>query len=112
MRLLRIAAAWLAGGSLLPAYHAAPAPAQVAAKGSIEGQVLRLRAGAPLKKASVRLVGSGGGRGVMPVMTMRETDDAGHFVFTAVPPGKYQLSAERQGYLRQSYGARKYSGGG
>ena len=27
-------------------------------------------------------------------------------------PGKYQLSAERQGFLRQNYGARKYSGGG
>src|SRR3989442_10476363 len=66
----------------------------------------------PLKKASVRLVGTGGGRGVMPVMTVREPDDAGHFAFTALPPGKYQLSAERQGYLRQSYGARQYSGGG
>jgi hypothetical protein len=58
------------------------------------------------------LVGTGGGRGVMPVMTTRETDDAGRFAFAAVPPGKYQLSAERTGYLRQSYGARQYSGGG
>ena len=110
MRLLRMAAGWLAGASLLFAYQAAPAP--VAAKGSIEGQVLNLQTGTPLKKASVRLVGTGGGRGVMPVMITRETDDAGHFAFTAVPPGKYQLSAERTGYLRQSYGARKYSGGG
>src|SRR5207237_5256512 len=114
MSLLRIAAAWLAGASLLFAYQAAPvpAPAPVAAKGSIEGQVLNLKTGMPLKKASVRLVGTGGGRGVMPVMTVRETDDAGRFAFTALPPGKYQLSAERQGYLRQSYGARQYSGGG
>src|SRR5256885_697888 len=114
MRSLQIAAAWLAGASFLCAYQAAP----VAATGSIEGQVLNLKTGTPLKKAAVRLVGTGGGpeslrnRGVMPVMTIRETDDAGHFAFTALPAGKYQLSAERQGYLRQSYGARKYSGGG
>jgi hypothetical protein len=45
-------------------YQAAPA------KGSIEGQVMNLKAGSPLKKASVQLVmmnAGGGGRGQIVV---------------------------------------------
>ena len=92
-------------------YQAAPA------KGSIEGQVMNLKAGSPLKKASVQLVmmnpgGGGGGRGQMVVRKAAETDEQGRFAFTGLDAGKYQLSAERQGFLRQNYGARKYSGGG
>jgi uncharacterized surface anchored protein len=41
-----------------------------------------------------------------------ETDEQGRFSFGGLDAGKYRLSAERQGYLRQSYGERKYSGGG
>jgi uncharacterized surface anchored protein len=90
-------------------YQAAPA------KGSIEGQVMNLKAGSPLKKASVQLVmmnPGGGGRGQMQVRKLAETDEQGRFVFPGLDAGKYQLSAERQGFLRQNYGARKYSGGG
>ena len=92
-------------------YQAAPA------KGSIEGQVVNLKAGTPLKKANVQLVmmnqgGAGGGRGQMPVRKAAETDEQGRFLFSGLDAGKYQLSAERQGFLRQNYGARKYSGGG
>ena len=57
--------------------------------------------------------GMGGmGRGQMPVRKSATSDDTGRFTFTGLEPGKYQLSAERQGFLRQSYGARKYMGGG
>jgi hypothetical protein len=92
-------------------YQAAPA------KGSIEGQVTNLKAGTPLKKANVQLVmmnqGTvGGGRGQLPLRKAAETDDQGRFMFSGLDAGKYQLSAERQGFLRQNYGARKYSGGG
>ena len=94
-------------------FQAAPA------KGSIEGQVMNLKAGSPLKKATVQLVmmnagGGGGGRGPMPppVRRVAETDEQGRFAFANLDPGKFQLSAERQGFLRQNYGARKYSGGG
>jgi protocatechuate 3,4-dioxygenase beta subunit len=92
-------------------FQAAPA------KGSVEGQVMNLKAGSPLKKATVQLVmmnagGGGGGRGPMPVRRVAETDEQGRFAFANLDPGKFQLSAERQGFLRQNYGARKYSGGG
>jgi hypothetical protein len=132
-----IAMFWLAAGSQMFGYQAAPrapmappaqvhvpgqtpgqmpaqtpAVAPVPGAGSIEGQVLNLKTGTPLKKANVRLVGINSGQGVMPTMNSKETDDQGHFVFTGLPAGRYQLSAERQGFLRQSYGGHKYSGNG
>lgn len=132
------------------------AAAQPAPKGSLSGQVVNGKTGAPLKKASVRLSfinqGNGPGRGApgpqsaqqqvdvaqiqmqvnaalaqagLPVSPVNmsgmpqgpsirtvETDESGRFVFTGLAGGKYRLSAERQGFLRQSYGERKYSGGG
>ena len=80
--------------------------------GAIEGQVLNAATGAPLKKANVRLMGSRQQQGAMPTNAARETDDQGRFSFTNLPPGKYQLSATRQGFLNGSYGARKFSGNG
>ena len=112
-----------------------PAPMQAPAatpppKGSIEGQVMSAKGG-PLKKANVQLtmMNSGGGVATMPVRAPAgigappllanapvrkavETDEQGRFSFAGLAPGKYRLSADRQGFLRQSYGARKYSGGG
>ena len=72
---------------------------------SIEGQVMNLKAGTPLKKATVQLVmmnlgGTGGGRGQIPVRKAAETDEQGRFLFSGLDAGKYQLSAERQGFLR------------
>jgi hypothetical protein len=104
--------------------HAFQTPAQAPAKGSIEGQVVNGRTGAPLKRAMVRLVGVHqtmgpaaipsnlpGRGGARPVMMNKETDDQGHFVFTNLDAGQYRLTAERQGFLRQSWGSRKLSGG-
>jgi len=139
-----------------PAQAPAQSAAQPAPKGSLSGQVVNGKTGAPLKKASVRLSfinqGNGPGRGApgpqsaqqqvdvaqiqmqvnaalaqagLPVSPVNmsgmpqgpsirtvETDESGRFVFTGLAGGKYRLSAERQGFLRQSYGERKYSGGG
>src|SRR4051794_29866516 len=97
-------------------FQAVPPPV----KGPIEGQVLNAKGGAPLQKASVQInmMGPGGGpvlagRGsIMPVRKAVETDEQGRSSFAGLEPGKYRLSAERQGYLRQNYGARKYSGNG
>jgi protocatechuate 3,4-dioxygenase beta subunit len=80
--------------------------------GAIEGQVVNQATGAPLKKANVRLFGSRTQPGIMPTNAAKETDDQGRFSFTSLPPGKYQLSATRQGFLNGSYGARKFSGSG
>jgi hypothetical protein len=108
---MKFGAMVLAFCGVVQGYQAAPA------KGSVEGQVMNLKAGSPLKKASVQLVMmnprvGGAGRGQAPVRKVAETDQQGRFAFTGLDAGKYQLSAERQGFLRQNYGARKYSGGG
>lgn len=119
--------------------HAFQGPVATPSKGSIEGRVLNGRTGAPLKRATVRLVSSmpsqlagivpptlpatpaapGVGTAVAtltalpvrPSLITRETDEQGRFSFTGLDPGQYRLTAERQGFLRQSWGARKYSGG-
>lgn len=119
------------------AAHAFQTPATAPVKGSIEGQVVNGRTGAPLKRATIRLVGGTpqevalanmaavaavvqGGRGTpatpaapasRPVMINKETDEQGRFVIANLDPGRYRITAERQGFLRQSWGARKFSGG-
>ncbi len=108
---LALAVGWLAVAGSLPAFQAT---------GSIEGQIFNLATGAPLKRATVRLMstgagGAGGGRGgpgrgAGP--QMRETDEQGRFAFTYLEAGRYQLAAERQGFLRQNYGGRKYNTSG
>jgi hypothetical protein len=128
----------------------AQAPAQAPPKGSLSGQVVNAKTGAPLKKANLRLtmITTSDGRGptaaplptpdapnqqqlmneIMgqlgtvqmglasqvrgPNIRTMETDEAGRFSFANLDGGKYRLVAERQGFLRQSYGERKYSGAG
>jgi len=91
----------------------------LAAQGSIEGQVFNAATGAPLKKTMVRLNGLNapqqgpqGQQGRMPTMLAKETDDQGNFSFTGLDPGRYNLSAQRTGFLHQSYGARHYNTNG
>ncbi|SPE30945.1 conserved exported hypothetical protein [Candidatus Sulfopaludibacter sp. SbA6] len=104
MKSLRIAV-WVLAASSAGFGQAVPAvPDAAPPKGSIEGQVFNLGTGAPLKKANVRLTGLG-----VLSMSSKETDEQGRFAFTGLEAGRYQLSAERQGFLRQSYGARKYA---
>src|SRR5512133_2068685 len=107
---LALAVGWLAVAGSLPAFQAT---------GSLEGQILNLATGAPLKRATVRLMTAGGGagggrggpgRGAGP--QMRETDEQGRFAFTNLEAGRYQIAAERQGFLRQNYGGRKYNTSG
>jgi uncharacterized GH25 family protein len=103
------AAAWSALGYQTPqaATNSAPATA------ILEGQVFNGATGAPLKKATVSLNGLGARpAGGMPARFTKETDDQGRFSFTALEAGRYQLSVTRSGFLRQSYGARKYSSNG
>jgi uncharacterized protein (DUF2141 family) len=99
----------LAGAAL--AYQAAPAT------GSIEGQVLNAATGAPLRKSTVRLMATGqpqagtvGPR--MPGERAQEVDEQARFSFTGLKPGTYLLTAERQRFLRQEYGGRKYNTSG
>lgn len=66
----------------------APAPPTSTVTGLVED-----RSGAVIPEADVTLVGQATGRALNTV-----TDEAGHFVFREVAPGKYHLRAETQGF--------------
>ena len=86
---MRVGVLLLALCGVVQGFQAAPA------KGSIEGQVMNLKAGSPLKKATVQLVmmnaGGGGGRGPMPppVRRVAETDEQGRFAFPNLDPASF-----------------------
>ena len=77
----------------------------------VEGQVLSL-AGAPLKRATVRLQFTGQQTpSVTPTNYSATSDNEGKFLFEEVTPGTYILSAQRTGYINQSYGAKSPGSG-
>ena len=78
-------------------------------KGSIAGVVTHAKTGAPLKKAQVSL--SPLSRNGTSNTTM-DTDEQGRFLFRALEPGRYRITAARQGFITSNYGARKALGGG
>jgi hypothetical protein len=85
------------------------------ATGAIERQS-STSTSAPLKRASVRwlsdvVAAAAGGPAAPPNRnSRRETDDQGRCL--RQPQAGYFLSAERQGFLRQNYGGRKYNTSG
>jgi len=86
---------------------AAPQPPEETVKPedrcSVEGAVLNLQTGEPLKKAHVKL---------SPAERSNSTswgaitDAAGHFLVEDVNPGKYRFSADRTALSRRSMGRR------
>jgi hypothetical protein len=71
---------------------------------TLEGQVVSGSTGEPLRKATLilRPVGSRGGA----MMSATGTDASGHFLLKDLEPGRYRLSAERNGFVRQDYSSR------
>ncbi len=69
----------------------------------VKGQVLNAVTGEPLRKARVTLTKAESRSG----RRQRDVDTAGQFEFRSVEPGRYALSAERTGFVTQSYGSRK-----
>jgi uncharacterized protein (DUF2141 family) len=70
--------------------------------GSVQGQIINATTGEPLRKASVTLR-----KEEAPGQPMAAiTDAAGAFSLTGVEAGTYRLFAERNGFVRQEYGAR------
>src|SRR5262245_26778319 len=67
-------------------------------KASISGVVLNAVNGEPLAKAQIRL-----DRGSMPPVG---ADSQGRFVIQNLQPGSYIVTAERNGFAPQEYGAR------
>jgi protocatechuate 3,4-dioxygenase beta subunit len=75
--------------------------------GSIEGQLVNRSTGAPLNKAVMTLELLSG----HDTSVSTGTDEQGRFTFTDLKAGRYRLTAERRGFLRQNYGAGKYGTG-
>lgn len=87
---------------------AAVAAVAVYAQGSISGRVVNSVTGAPVRRAEVSIVMDGRTdlRGISP------TDAEGRFVCRSLPPGRYRLGAQKNGYAPMDYGAtRPYMAG-
>jgi hypothetical protein len=69
---------------------------------AIEGQVLNGVTGEPLKKAALTLRRVG----TRDQPAVAVTDAGGQFAIADIDPGRYLLSAERNGFVSQTYGAR------
>src|SRR5688572_16158252 len=86
--------------------------AGVAHAGSVSGIAVENSTSRPLARTVVRLdpVRGGGNTATQP-MTVR-TSQSGQFVFPAVPPGTYFLTATRTAFFPASYGQRLPAGRG
>lgn len=81
----------------------APGGAHAAETYVVAGTVVNSLTRAPLPKARVFLVESRSKNEPVSVVTGAD----GRFQFTQVPAGKYSLSAERNGFVRQAYNQRR-----
>ena len=70
---------------------------------AIEGQAVNALTGEPLKKVQVTMNNLGGRSNTTPGAV---TDAGGRFVIESIDPGRYNVSAERNGFVRFQYGAR------
>jgi len=81
----------------------APGAPVVVGKGSISGTVAVAGSGQPARRARVSLSGGtdvGGGRSTT-------TDEMGRFAFSALPEGRFNLSASKPGHITGTYGQRQ-----
>ena len=78
-----------------------PPPTPDAPRAALEGTVVRLGAGTPLRGADVTLQSVEASTVLSAV-----TDAAGRFVLTGIAPGAHRLSVDRQGYVSVEYGQR------
>src|SRR5579863_244548 len=96
---------------ILAAICAAQTPGTAQQRGSLSGTVTGV-AGEPLKSATLTLraqqpgtQSAGAGLPSQPPAYAASSDTAGNFAFEDLPPGRYNLSSERAGYLRANYTA-------
>jgi hypothetical protein len=85
--------------------------APVADPATIEGSVVSA-SGEPLRKADINLVRTDRRDNSPAAPHVTTSDETGRFVITGIEAGRYSLSAQRTGYVRQTYGARKPNGAG
>jgi hypothetical protein len=89
-----------AGGTGFPPRDASSA--QAVGTASISGTVVSEGTGNPVRRARVALNGAElrGGRSVM-------TDDQGRFTFSALPAGRFTMTASKPGFVDNTYGAKR-----
>jgi hypothetical protein len=73
---------------------------------AIEGQAVNALTGEPLKKVQITLGGRITPDGRPSATPGAVTDAGGRFVIESIDPGRYNISAERNGFVRFQYGAR------
>ena len=77
---------------------------------TVEGKLIDASTGEPVRKANLVLMQMPTGVGITmggpPPSTAVASDAEGKFSFPKVEPGRYMLSAEKAGYVRQQYGSR------
>jgi hypothetical protein len=78
----------------------APVPVNPEDQCTIEGNVLNAATGEPLRKAHLMLRRQGDSQ---DNSYSTVTDSAGHFLMDHVDPGRYMLSASRNGFVTQQY---------
>jgi len=120
----------LAGQQTRPRPAGQAAASDPAVRATIEGTVSRADNGQPLKGARVTLQSSARPQAAAPLIAALGGNDArvltalagavatvttdgnGRFTFTGVDPGQYEISAERDGFIRSQYGQRTPTGNG
>jgi hypothetical protein len=85
-----------------PATQPATQPADAPAPNRVEGKVINAANGEPVPRATVLLQSQ---NGPQSLNYMAETNGNGQFKIENVSPGKYAVSADRQGFLLQVAGA-------
>ena len=91
----------LAGPALAQTSKTVPTPKQDQCR--MAGIVVKLAGGEPLRKTKLRLQNMDDRTYTVAVVTGAD----GHFEFKGLDPGKYQLRANRVGYVTSEYGQRK-----
>ncbi len=100
LTLCAMVAAWAAGSAQAPPRASSPSTAAPSGTASLAGVVKDVDE-VPVRRASVTIEGD------MHLERLTITDDAGRFAFADLPAGRFTISAEKRGYPKMSYGARR-----
>lgn len=111
-QLLQLEQAVRAQGGQLPA-PPRDAPPAAPGTGVIRGRVVAADTGQPLRRVQVRLNSQGSlGPGQTPANRLAMTDDRGRYEFRELRVGRYNVNAQKNGYIPLSWGQLRANAGG